>query len=194
MAKYAESKLWVQVIGSKESHDKLKSLEKEFKSESDRALAILGASAIDHSLGELLERTLIKVSKNQEKLLTSDGPLSSFSSRIEICYRLGIISIKLRNSLHLIRKIRNDFAHNIVSHKLSGKGTSDKIMTLFKDMPLIASNYKSQKREISERNILITYFSSLIIIFENTLLLKPPFKVNDDFLFGSNPSTQDNSL
>ncbi len=39
------------------------------------------------------------------------APLSTFSAKIELCYAMGFISKKLYRSLTLVRKLRNDFAH-----------------------------------------------------------------------------------
>src|SRR5262249_32748525 len=40
------------------------------------------------------------------------GPLATFSARIDMAYLLGLIPDNVRRELHLIRKIRNDFAHS----------------------------------------------------------------------------------
>jgi len=41
------------------------------------------------------------------------APLVSFSARITTCYALGLIRKIEHDDLHQIRRIRNDFAHNI---------------------------------------------------------------------------------
>lgn len=41
-----------------------------------------------------------------------NAPLSNFSSRIDFAFRIGIISHQLARDIHIIRKIRNDFAHS----------------------------------------------------------------------------------
>jgi DNA-binding MltR family transcriptional regulator len=43
--------------------------------------------------------------------LEHDGPISPFSARIELIYRLGLIHPITHKELHLIRRIRNEFAH-----------------------------------------------------------------------------------
>jgi DNA-binding MltR family transcriptional regulator len=45
-------------------------------------------------------------------LLQSDGPLGCLSARIEISYRLGLLSETLYRDLCYVRKIRNKFAHS----------------------------------------------------------------------------------
>ena len=43
-----------------------------------------------------------------------DEPAGSFSTRIELACRLGIIPEWCQKELHLIRKIRNEFSHGVV--------------------------------------------------------------------------------
>lgn len=78
--------------------------------ETDRGCALMAASFIEHRLGELLETYLVK-DEAVTALLSSTGPLGSFSARIDMAYAVALISKAMRRDLHLLRKIRNDFAH-----------------------------------------------------------------------------------
>jgi DNA-binding MltR family transcriptional regulator len=98
-----------------------KVLEEEFKGDSDRAAAIVGASYLDELLKEVLLDYLVEdTNKNDKELFSGNGPLSTFSSRINLSYRIGVISENERKMLHGIRGIRNEFAH-----KLSGASFTD---------------------------------------------------------------------
>lgn len=89
-------------------------LHAEFSKESDRAAVILTASIADELLRRVLIGRLVPVSSSSDDLFDGgNAPLSTFSSRIEMAYRVGIISVRFARDLHLIRKIRNEFAHNI---------------------------------------------------------------------------------
>lgn len=89
-------------------------LHKEFAKETDRAAVILAASIADELLRTLLVARLVPVSSSSDDLFDgANAPLSTFNSRIEMSYRLGLISVKFSRDLHLVRRIRNDFAHNI---------------------------------------------------------------------------------
>lgn len=80
-----------------------------------RPLIIVGASKIDDLLYLILSKHFIAPPhNNNDQVLKGDSPLSTFSSRIKICYRLGIIDKELLSVLHQIRKIRNLCAHQIV--------------------------------------------------------------------------------
>jgi len=94
--------------------DEFEAFYKEFASESDRASAVLGAAKIDDILMRILNSRLVPpVDTKSDELLAANGPLGTMSARIDMVYRLGLISEDFRRSLHLIRKIRNTFAHNL---------------------------------------------------------------------------------
>jgi hypothetical protein len=86
----------------------------EFVSDSDRAAVILGAAKIDDILGRILSAHLVlPFDEKSDELLSTNGPLGTMSARIDMVFRLGLISKEFRRSLHLIRKIRNTFAHDL---------------------------------------------------------------------------------
>lgn len=79
-----------------------------------RAIVILGSAQIDTQLRNIIESFIWpKAGKPNEvdELLDGDNPLSTFSSRIKISFRLGLIDERLLNALNKIREIRNQAAH-----------------------------------------------------------------------------------
>jgi DNA-binding MltR family transcriptional regulator len=84
---------------------------KEMQKESDRATAILLGAELDDILEQILSKRLLPPKSKSARLLERDSPLGSFSARIELTYRLGLINPLVHGELHLIRKIRNEFAH-----------------------------------------------------------------------------------
>jgi len=90
----------------------LEAVRREFETESDRAAAIVVAAMLDEALGLLLQKKLVSpVSRENSILDGSEAPLQSFSARINASFQLGLISRFMARDLHLIRKIRNEFAH-----------------------------------------------------------------------------------
>lgn len=86
----------------------------EFAKESDRACVILTGSLLDSALETLLKTLLFPATSGEDPLFDGpNAPLTSFSARIEMAYRLGLIDSGFARCLHLVRRIRNDFAHNI---------------------------------------------------------------------------------
>jgi mannitol operon repressor len=86
------------------------------REESDRAAAVLGAATVDALLSELLVRAMKPDSS--KKLFESNGAFATFSAKIEAAYAFGLIGTLEYRDLHLVRKIRNDFAHAF-NHELS---------------------------------------------------------------------------
>jgi len=107
-----------------------KSFVDEFKGESDRAAVILGAAKIDSLLAQILDRLLLPSLSTTDELLEGDSPLSTFSSRINACYRLGVISADFAKSIHLVRRIRNGFAHELSGCSLDSGSHADRLKTL----------------------------------------------------------------
>lgn len=102
----------------------------DFKQESDRAAVILGVSQLDILLYQLLEGFMLPNPTGKDELLEGDSPLATFSSRINICYRLGLIDTEFARALHLIRRIRNSFAHEVSSVSLDAGAHKDRIREL----------------------------------------------------------------
>ena len=110
--------------------DNLRRFVDEFKAESDRAAVILGAAKLDSVLVQILDRYMLPSLSSTDELLEGDAPLATFSARINACYRLGLIDAQFAKSLHLIRKIRNSFAHEVSGISLESGAQADRINSL----------------------------------------------------------------
>lgn len=85
---------------------------REYFNEDDRAAATLVAAELDVFLLKLLSVVLLPAVKDASAPLLGRGePLEAFGARIELAYRIGLIPPIFHHDLHLIRKIRNEFAH-----------------------------------------------------------------------------------
>lgn len=105
----------------------------EMMEENDRSIVIVGAAYIDFLLRRLIEKSLLpRPHKGKDELLDSGSPLSSFSSKIDLCYRLGVLDKEFSQLLHALRKIRNDFAHNLKGCDLNSPPNSDRVKELAK--------------------------------------------------------------
>jgi hypothetical protein len=81
-----------------------------------RPLIIVGAAKVDGLLLEIVGGFLLpkRANGNQnDELLEGDTPLATFSARIKICHRLGLIDVTLCRTLDHLRIIRNLCAHSI---------------------------------------------------------------------------------
>jgi len=85
---------------------------KEFKAETDRGAALVGAALVDNRLERLL-RSHFREGAAADKLLSNAAPLGTFSAHIDACSALGLITEVEYRECALIRRIRNDFAHRL---------------------------------------------------------------------------------
>lgn len=100
-------------------------LQEEFNGASDRAVAVVAGAFLDQLLFDMLLTFLVEdTSKNKEddnNLFRGSGPLAAFSIRIRMAFRLGLISEDEHRWLHIVRNVRNFFAHThgVASFQLS---------------------------------------------------------------------------
>lgn len=79
-----------------------------------RALVILASAQIDTQLRNALAAFLWpKAGKpnDPDELFDGESPLATFSSRIKVSLRLGLIDDRLANALDKLRDVRNQAAH-----------------------------------------------------------------------------------
>lgn len=79
--------------------------------ESDRATALMAAAFLEDYLSKLISCFMVKNSTVNREIFSHNGPLGTFSAKIDMAYMLALISPAVRKDLHLLRKIRNEFAH-----------------------------------------------------------------------------------
>jgi len=102
----------------------------EFRTETDRAAVILGAAKLDELLRQILQAYLLTVPSGRDELLSQENALGTFSSKINISYRLGLIDAEFSRALHIVRKIRNFFAHEISGCSLTSGPQRNRVSEL----------------------------------------------------------------
>ncbi len=109
----------------------LEAIHLQFRAESDRAAAIVVAAMLDVALASLLRRRLLEAPSPYRSLLDGDrAPLSTFAAKIDAAYQLGLISKYMARDLHLVRKIRNDFAHNPLHLTFDSESVRNRVRAL----------------------------------------------------------------
>jgi DNA-binding MltR family transcriptional regulator len=121
----------------------------EFKKETDRAAVILTSSIFEQALQTLIKHFLVPNASSQDSLFDSpNAPLSSFASKIEISYRLGLISSRLARDLHLIRKIRVKFAHNVFGCNFADGSVKSLVEELRKSSSCVCGSAEEKERKL----------------------------------------------
>lgn len=134
-----------QKVAHRISTEEFEKFADEFKNESNRAAVILGTSQLDLPLYQLMETFLLPNASSKNELLGGDSPFSTFSSRINIRFRLGLIDAEFCRALHLVRKIRNSFAHEVPGVSLesgSHRGRIKELVAPFVDNWALARTLK----------------------------------------------------
>lgn len=118
-------------------------IHKELDEDSDRAVVIVATAMVDDALKELINAKLLPA-KNKEHCIISNpsSPLGTFSSRINACYQIGLISESMHRDLHILRKLRNDFAHNPFDLTFESSSVKSRVIELDK-----ISNYLIRNKE-----------------------------------------------
>jgi hypothetical protein len=101
-----------------------------------RPLVIVGASKVDSLLFDILSSHMLPKrakEKDQDELLEGDRPLATFSARIKMCYRLGLIDESLYQSLENLRALRNPSAHSL-AFDINKSPTRERVNELLKSV------------------------------------------------------------
>jgi DNA-binding MltR family transcriptional regulator len=129
----------------------------EIKESNDRACIILASSFIEELLRNILDEYLLKDNKSDKEIFDRFGPLSSFSAKIKMSYRLGLISKKEYTQIELFRKIRNKFAHELKCKSFNDADLRDLVNNLIIEKELIPISFyplpKSREEELPIPNL-----------------------------------------
>ena len=94
--------------------DRYFSITEEINKQRDRGAAIIAVAVLeDHLLAAIKAKLSNNDAKIEDKMFNGYGPLASFSARIDLGFLLGLYESEIHKALHQIRKIRNEFAHNL---------------------------------------------------------------------------------
>ncbi|MBU1393561.1 MAG: hypothetical protein KJ856_12930 [Gammaproteobacteria bacterium] len=115
--------------------------------ESDRGCVIVSAAIFDDILTSLLKKKLAPSLEKKDELFENGSAFSSFSSRIDLAYRLGIIRGNFRATLHMIRKIRNEFAHISEPKSFDTSSVKSRVIEIFNLNKSIMDSFSESMRD-----------------------------------------------
>ncbi|UAL11122.1 hypothetical protein [Caulobacter segnis] len=96
----------------------------------DRAVAIIGGSIVDVRLEVALRQRLRPSGKALKRVFAFGGALGSFSAKIDMAHLMGLISAEAYRDLHLIRDVRNTFAHDLTINSFEAPSIKNKLDAL----------------------------------------------------------------
>ncbi len=127
----------------------------EFLHETDRAAVVLGGAKLDLLLHRILQKHFLSpIKSDTDPLLDQSLPLGSFGPKIDIAYRVGLIDSEFAKVLHLFRKIRNDFAHEVVNCDLNNQANQSRMKELV--APFVDSDWYKHLKEDTTKNTTLT--------------------------------------
>lgn len=132
-----------------------------FQKETDRGAALIGAAMIDTRLERILDMCLLD---NKSKKGIFEGPnavLGNFHSKIIMCHLLGFITDKEANEIQIIRRIRNEFAHQLDNISFFSQPVTDYCLQLNADTPGELKK-ENKYRSIFINSVVLTSLASLV--------------------------------
>lgn len=117
---------------------KIQQVVDRLQNESEHGCVMLAASLLDVALEKLLSAHLL--AETPATIFDGTGTLASFSSKIDVSFYLGLISKPEQEDLHLIRKIRNHFAHELEGLSFDAQAIKQRINALHFPKLLAATN------------------------------------------------------
>jgi hypothetical protein len=169
-------------------------LHEQFEKESDRAAVILVMAMIDQALKSLIKGKLVPLPNTTDSLFDDiNSAFGSFSAKIDMSYRLGLISAKLCRDLHIFRKIRNAFAHDIFDCDFENNSVKSRINELKLSM-CFTKNKDISQLEVFEggRGIFLNLTSAIMWHLNNLILKNKSLKDKDlEWLYNENVTDND---
>jgi hypothetical protein len=143
--------------------------------ESDRACCILVGALIDDLISDAFKRELrSECTKGTDSLLASFAALGSGGARSRLTFALRWISIPANQMIDRVRRLRNDFAHNIEAVDFEKSAIRDRVMSMrdikqsvFKNIDL-GKNLHSSKDHFLARSSMLAGQLSLELIINPT--------------------------
>lgn len=117
---------------SKAVLSKFQQIFESLKTESDRGCVLVVGSMVERSLENQITMRLLPKLKKEDDLMgrSANCPISGFSAKINLAYRLGIIPENERTIFHQLRDLRNICAHHIDQQNFSAGHFKDRVKNI----------------------------------------------------------------
>lgn len=169
-------------IGVEAAADEARKIAIQLLKEGGRGAVLLGAARLDYALERLLKAVMHPHVGGDDNLFDPDRPLGTFSAKISLAYRLGLIEKPVENALQMIRKVRNDFAHSFGDTNLAEQTYQNRLATPYTNcrtnplwdslQPIFESN-TTTPRELRDFICLVVI---LVSFMEAATHMQIPFK------------------
>jgi hypothetical protein len=103
---------------------------KEEMEGSHRATAIVGGSFVEEHLTHVLKSRMVKDAKVIDEMFAPGRAFGDFGAKVDLGYLIGLYSKRAHKELAIIRRIRNDFAHQLESNSFDRDDIRDRCRNL----------------------------------------------------------------
>jgi len=110
-------------------------------------------------LAAAIEAFFVVGKTSKELLYGSRAPIGTFASRIDLAFALGLINEHEHAECHLIRKIRNEFAHRGVGLSFGDQKISALCDRLKSDLPGGRSTFVGRPRDVFQNAVVLIHLA-----------------------------------
>ncbi|MFA6500208.1 MAG: hypothetical protein WC256_07715 [Desulfurivibrionaceae bacterium] len=118
------------------------------KPESDRGCVLVVGSMVERFLEDHISRRLLPKLSPDDELMGRSGnkPIAVFSAKINLAYRLGLITAAERTIYHQLRELRNACAHHIDRQEFAANHFKDRTRNIIEQS---ANVWEALREEIA---------------------------------------------
>ena len=124
---WAKSRLGTASAATTIAGDAARTIALQMLEERGRGAVLVGVARVDAALEHLLQAVMASAPSGRETLFLPDRPLGSIGAKVALAQRLGLIDPEAERALHVLRKLRNAFAHSAESASLSDPAHRDRL-------------------------------------------------------------------
>lgn len=135
------------------SEEDLEALMGELNGDSDRAVMILLGTYVEDMLSAVLEGRMRPLTRDEEDAIFGhNGPLATFSAKINLAYGLSILGPETRDALNKIRELRNACAHSMRPLSFATK----EVVDVARSLPLV-QYWRPLQTEDDQRRLRVVF-------------------------------------
>ncbi len=94
-------------------YERLRQVEEEMEGLSHRAAAVVGGAFVEEHLTHVLQSRMVRDEKVIEERFAPGRAFGDFGAKIDLGYLMGVYSKQAHKELITIKRIRNNFAHQL---------------------------------------------------------------------------------
>lgn len=126
------------------------SIFESLNAESDRGCVLVIGSMVERALEKQISKRLCKSASSEDDLMgkSSSKPISGFSAKINLGYRIGLFPLRERKIFHQLRELRNTCAHDIDRQEFDANHFKDRVKNMIEESDQL---WETMKNKIGDK-------------------------------------------